>query len=248
MEYAADVSSKIDRILFAARLDGNQMAPNTAACFVLVGLCLVLLDVRLRRRYPAEALGFGLVIVSFLCVLGYGYRAQALYGIAAFIPMALKTAIAFGCLAVAVLSIRPKRGVMGALTSTNAGGMAAQRLLPIAVNLPVVLGWLTTEGQSAGLYDGNLANARNHGCHRPVLYFFSALFARQRGRRARQAAGPWRPVAIAEGQQDASLENRSARGRARSMLGNWSAWTAAIMNISLSQIGHITIRHPPYHC
>src|SRR5688500_347160 len=36
----------------------NEMAPNTAACFAVVGLALALLDVRTRRRsyHPAQAL------------------------------------------------------------------------------------------------------------------------------------------------------------------------------------------------
>ena len=35
---------EIDRLLFAASLGTNRMAPNTAACFVLVGLSLLLID------------------------------------------------------------------------------------------------------------------------------------------------------------------------------------------------------------
>src|SRR5207244_3278048 len=39
------------------------------------------------------------------------------------------------------------------IVSSGSGGMTARRLLPAAIGLPSLLGWLWLAGQQAGLYD-----------------------------------------------------------------------------------------------
>lgn len=41
----------LDQWLFPAQLAGNRMAPNTAGCLVLLGGAMLLLEVRIQRRY-----------------------------------------------------------------------------------------------------------------------------------------------------------------------------------------------------
>ena len=75
----------------------NRMAPNTAAALLLVGLALLLLDARSRRRGvlagPARGPG-DRGLIALLAIIGYAYSAPALVGIEQFIPMALNTAVA----------------------------------------------------------------------------------------------------------------------------------------------------------
>lgn len=161
----------IDRWLFAGKLDAtsanqlpNRMAPNTAFNFLLLGLALLLLDkpVVLSRRgratpwWPFQVLAIVGVCASLLAVVGYAYGSKAFYGVGSFIPMALHTAITFLLLLMGVLWARPNRGMMAVVTSYSAGGVMARRLLPAAIVLPALLGWVRLEGERLGYYDGEL--------------------------------------------------------------------------------------------
>lgn len=149
----------VDRLLFGEKLGvvgdqlPNRMAPNTALNFSLVGAALLFLDVRTRRGlWPAQFLVLTAGLASMLALVGYAFGTSSFYGFASYIPMALHTALTFVVLLVGLLCARPDRGFAKVLVSDNAGGVVARRLLPAAVFVPVVLGWLRLEGERAGLY------------------------------------------------------------------------------------------------
>ena len=146
--------ANVDRLLFRERLGANRMAPNTSLTFVLSGAALLLLDVESRRgRRPAQLLALAAGFVALLATLGYAYHVLSLYRVGLYIPMALNTALAFGLLSVGTLCARPDRGLMATLTSPAPGGVMARRLLPAAVVVPALLGWLRLAGESVGLFD-----------------------------------------------------------------------------------------------
>ena len=132
----------------------NRMSPNTAAAFVLVGLALMLLDARTRRRgvRPAQLLALAAGLIALLALIGYAYSAASLIGVKQFIPMALNTAIAFAILSVGILCARPDRGVMAVVSSSGAGGVMARRLLPAAILIPAVVGWASWLAQQGGCW------------------------------------------------------------------------------------------------
>jgi signal transduction histidine kinase/CheY-like chemotaxis protein len=132
----------------------NRMAPNTAGAFALTALALLFLDVRLGRRFwPAQGLAITVGLIGLLAVMGYSYSSLMLTGGGDFTPMALNTALAFGLLSAGILSARPDRGLMALINSDSAGGALARRLLPAAVLIPAVGGWLRLLGQERGLFD-----------------------------------------------------------------------------------------------
>src|ERR1051325_5263007 len=95
-QYFFDFGFHIDQLLFRHKLlgtgfhPGNEMAPNTALCFVFCGLSLLLFDVETRRNFrPAQALILTVGLISWLALLGYSYRVLSLYRIGSAIPMAL---------------------------------------------------------------------------------------------------------------------------------------------------------------
>ena len=54
--YVADWSFGPDQLLFRARLAGNVMAPNTAMAFVLVGIAILVYDLRVSDGvHPAQS-------------------------------------------------------------------------------------------------------------------------------------------------------------------------------------------------
>ncbi len=149
----------VDQLLFHQKLAAapagwpNHMAPNTALNFLLVGFALLFLNVETRRRRrPAQFLVLASALIALLAVVGYAYGVTYLYGLPSFIPMALNTALAFLVLSLGILCARPSRGVMTLFTSESAGGNVARRLLPAAIIVPLLLGWLRWEGERARLY------------------------------------------------------------------------------------------------
>ncbi|BCM94253.1 phosphoserine phosphatase RsbP [Abditibacteriota bacterium] len=152
----------IDRWLFSSRLEDaatgipNRMAPNTAFNFLCLGLALPLLDVSWKRVFPAQVLASIIFLASMLAVLGYAYGTKSFYGVGSFIPMAVHTALTFLLLVVGILSARPESGLIEALNSPSQSGATARRLLPAALVVPAILGWLRLKGQQLGLFDNEL--------------------------------------------------------------------------------------------
>lgn len=156
-EYLFGWDLGIDQLMFTEPLGSvgtfspGRMAPTTALCFLMLGVAL-LLNSR-GSHWPAHLLTLAAALLSLMAFLGYLYGAKSLYGIAAYTQMAVHAALTFIVCCVGVLFVRPDRGLMEMVTSDSVGGVMARRLLPIALGVPTVLGWLRFEGQRAGLYE-----------------------------------------------------------------------------------------------
>jgi PAS domain S-box-containing protein len=156
----------LDQALFPGKLAAlsppNRMAPNTALALTLLGGGLLALGSRARRaRWLAQPLFLATLATSLLAMSGYLFGARPLYGIASFIPMAANTAFALLLLAAGALLAQPDSGVCRLLWSQSPGGVMVRRLLPAAIVVPVVLGWLRIHGQRRGLYDLEIGAAFN---------------------------------------------------------------------------------------
>ncbi|MBC8145512.1 MAG: hypothetical protein H7X80_07990, partial [bacterium] len=154
LAYVTTLDSGIDAILFADRLDGNVMAPNTAIAFVCTGVALIMMDARTPAwgwlgRIALLAAGW----ISLLSLTGYVYNIRPLYGVTGYIPMALNTALTFGVLCGGILTARPHREPLATILGIGAGGETARRLLPAAVFVPLVLGLLWLEAERANLFE-----------------------------------------------------------------------------------------------
>ncbi len=174
LAYAVGMPFGPDQWLFPARLAEdlpgfvNQIAPNTALNFVLLGAGLLLPAQRGRLLRTVRELALLAVLLSaLLAVIGYAYRVQWLYGVDVFIPMALPTALIFAVLAAGALGEQPQHGGAAALlASRGPGGLLLRRLLPAFVLVFFVLGWLRLAGERRGLYDADMGT---------TLYTFSSI-------------------------------------------------------------------------
>ena len=142
----------LDQVLFQHKLAAlpqpNQMAPNTGLALVFLGGALLALSSStLRARRPAQPLLLATLAMSLVALLGYLLGVRSLYRIASFIPMAANTALALLLLAAGALLTRPDSGVCKFVLSPSSGGVMVRRMLPAAIVVPVVLGWLHLEGQ-----------------------------------------------------------------------------------------------------
>jgi len=121
----------------------GRMSPMSATAFILLGLSLVLIDVRgLGRLVPAEVLALLTLAISGLALIGYAHDPHGLHDIRVFTQMSIQTALSFVALSIGVLSARPSRGLMRLVSGPRVGSAVARRLLFVAVLLPVVLGWV----------------------------------------------------------------------------------------------------------
>lgn len=147
----------IDQLLFTepagapATTSPGRMGPPASVCFALSGGALLL---HARRSIPlAQLLAAVVCVVSLLPVLGYAYRAEALYGVARYTGIALHTAVSLFVLGLGLLTTCADEGVTSVVCSNRAGGLMARRLLPAAIVVPFLIGWLRLLAQRAGYYD-----------------------------------------------------------------------------------------------
>jgi len=156
-EYLLAADFGIDEFLFSANPEPGSTAPfgrisvATAAGFSLTGVALTLLDSR-RGRAWSQAAAFSGAGVGVLAAVGYAYNAAGLDGVGGYSSLSLHAALGFVVINIGMLLARPRRGLMAIVTSKTAGGVMARRLLPLALAIPLLIGWLLVRGEQRGLY------------------------------------------------------------------------------------------------
>jgi PAS domain S-box-containing protein len=120
--------------------------------FALGSILLVLSTGSSRASYLIQSLALVIIVMNMVAFFGYIYSPQALYQFYAYTTMALHTALLFIALGFGVLFARSDQGLMATITNPHSGGMMARRILPVAIIVPFVIGWLQLTGEHAGLY------------------------------------------------------------------------------------------------
>ncbi len=164
LEYAVDVDLGIDQMLFAVAHDVHSNAPvGRMAVATAVGLAGTGMALLLRHEsvyawlfQSAASVGNG---IGLMAIVGYVYNVRALYGVFAFSTVAIHTAIAFVVINLGVLLSRPKAGLLGVLTSHTAGGVMARCMVPIAVLVPLVIGYLRMQAGHLQLVEADVGIA-----------------------------------------------------------------------------------------
>ena len=155
----------IDTSFFASQLTTgyarpSRIAPNTAGCFVLISAAVLLMGRRSKRDVVAlQAMAFVAALIAVFTMVGHLYGVAAFYVVAALHPMALHAAIAFLSLAAFILLETADRGLVARISDRGPAGRSSRALLPAAVIIPVALGWLRQEGETAGLYSQQIGVA-----------------------------------------------------------------------------------------
>lgn len=144
------ILARLDQIANGS-LAAGPMAFTTV--LVLIAVSLGLLSLHLRRcRLAAQG---GVLAAAIFCsfnVLSYSYGVEGGGGMALESGMAMPTGIALLLLCVGVLFSHAESGAIQAITTAAPGGVMARRLLPPAVLIPAVLGWLCWQGQLRAYY------------------------------------------------------------------------------------------------
>ncbi len=185
------ISVDLDQVLFRSPIPA-LLSPNNAICILVSGLALLLLNaspVGGVRVY--QYLAFIPLLLSISALVGYTYKLQYFSAPESVNYMLLPTAIAFLVLSLGILCSRPREGLMVVISNGDAGGMMARTLLPTAIGLPILFGWLRFAGESSGIVNAEA------GSILLVISMISAFFwvvwrtCRQLGRldMARRLAG-----------------------------------------------------------
>ncbi|MGH8868126.1 MAG: sensor histidine kinase [Actinomycetes bacterium] len=165
VEYAFGVDLGIDQLTYIDPRSADNPFPgrpsvSAAACFVLLGVGLLALDTFWRGVvWLAQWFVLLSIVVTLVALVGYLLSAPALVGIADYTDIALPTAIALLVSSCGIVAARPDRGVVAVLLDDRAAGPVARRLLPWAVALPLLAGWLVVVAVQEDVVDPRLGVA-----------------------------------------------------------------------------------------
>ncbi|MCP3104303.1 PAS domain S-box protein [Myxococcus sp. K15C18031901] len=165
-EYLIPADLGIDRFLFAdtvrrlAPKTPGRPSPLTSVCFVLTGTALLLLHVQTRRGWhPARPVALLQAILAAQALISYVYLEEPRLGppqvgshALPYYPVAIHTALLFLLLALGILAVHPRHGIIGVLLRDDAGGLTARRLLPATVLLPLIVWGLHLLSERHGLW------------------------------------------------------------------------------------------------
>jgi signal transduction histidine kinase len=164
--YAMHVEVGIDRLLVPHDPPNRlsvfpwRMSPISAISFSLLAITMLPWPARLTRMWLAMEVIVLLTSVSaFIMVLGYAYQASTLYSLPGFSVVALHTALGLLLLTKAVLTVHPRFVLAAQIMAPDQAGAETRRLLPAAIALPCIVGWLLIQGQRRGYYGAELGLA-----------------------------------------------------------------------------------------
>lgn len=127
--------------------------PITCAILLNLGLAILTLPIRTSTgQRPFQYFAGAILLMGGVAITGYLYRVPPLYDSSTYGPIDAPTAALSLLLGLVLLCIYPTEGPMRILLSPNIGGAILRRLLPFAIGLPILGGYLRILGQRQGWY------------------------------------------------------------------------------------------------
>lgn len=133
----------------------GSLSANTNITFIFLSIALLLLI----KNFYSAAQFFGIMafLISLIGFLGEVYQIKDFYGFGSYTIMLLPTSIAIVLLSLGILFAAPEHGWIRSFTSENAGGIMARRMSPIAIAMPLIVGWLILIGYRSSNYSPEIA-------------------------------------------------------------------------------------------
>jgi len=134
----------------------NRMGVPGSLSLTLMGAGLLALA--LRKWTTVSCLGLAVCVVNLLPAVGF------LYGFGPFYShrltgIAWPTVLVMSMLGLGLVMAHREAGLMALILRDDLGGVLLRRLLPAALLVPLLLGWLIRQGELRGLYDLGMGTA-----------------------------------------------------------------------------------------
>jgi PAS domain S-box-containing protein len=155
----------LDQALFRESLESagrsfpGRMGPASATVFMLLGTAILTLDGRSSRGKWPQICATTAAAITLLIFLCYFYDVELPPWMRIYASIALHTVMAFLLLCAAILLSRPERGFVAVFLADSTSGRIARRMLPVALLVPSLLGWIFVMGRLAGFYGVGVAVA-----------------------------------------------------------------------------------------
>ena len=163
IEYHFPLRPQIDPFVFNEVGDDsvpNRMPPLGAFCLILSSVAIVNSRFESARGHPlSHLLALPIALISALPLIAYFYGARFLTGLAAYSDIAPHTALCFLAISLALIFARLDHDLAAVLLSDGPGGMMARRLLPVAILVPLLLGWVRVLAEDGGWFSSSFGTA-----------------------------------------------------------------------------------------
>ncbi|SNS53367.1 diguanylate cyclase (GGDEF) domain-containing protein [Noviherbaspirillum humi] len=158
VEYLFDISLGIDQLLYRdvlepnSRYPGRMALPTAVGMFVTAATLILLKESHRSAKWPLALATVSLLAWSALAV-SYSYGLVEIYRFDAYGGISIPTVACFLLLNLGVLFVNARHGFMFYFTNPSYAGVAARRLLPACLMVPVLFGWLILTGRDVGVMD-----------------------------------------------------------------------------------------------
>jgi two-component system sensor histidine kinase UhpB len=153
----AGVAFNINRIneIFYVEYMGSDysMVLISAFSFILLGIAFYMLTLHNAEKifYP-HLLALITLFIALLSMIAYFFTGKTFYGITIYRPMGIAASVNFLMLSISILMVNRKKGFMGHITGGYQGARIARLLIPLAVAVPVLLGFFQLETEKSDFY------------------------------------------------------------------------------------------------
>lgn len=142
----------------------GRMSPVTAFSFSAIGIAIGLTGIKKGRLNSHEVIWVEILailtnLLAAQALIAYIYGVKPIVGSIPYTQMALHTAFCFLLLGVSVLLTHINYGPIGLITANSMGGVTARRLLPAAIAIPLLLGWLRIVSERIGLFHSEFGSS-----------------------------------------------------------------------------------------
>ncbi|MBX3081220.1 MAG: hypothetical protein KF716_06260 [Anaerolineae bacterium] len=135
----------------------GRMSVITTIILSITGGGLVIMSF-IRRYLLAQIVTLIALLISLLALVGYLYNVRSLYSVESS-SIALQTALTSTVLCFGMLLAFPDKGLAQIISADSAGGYLVRYALPAVALFPLLIGWLTWQGEAIGLYSGDFGAA-----------------------------------------------------------------------------------------
>lgn len=134
----------------------NSLAANDALSLLLISVALLCVDLPSKHFRLADPFTIVAAFLSMMTLLGVIFGIPGFCVFISCLRISLLEGITIAALSLGVLFIRPEKGLASIMTRDTAGGVLARRLLPAAVLVPLLMGWLRMQGEHLKLYTSEM--------------------------------------------------------------------------------------------